>query len=75
MLTMIERVVESMNAELLSSGGIWLPEKMAEAAIRGMRQPTEAMVSPEVSAAHGVYGDVEATAVWKRLIDRALDRK
>jgi hypothetical protein len=49
----------------------WL--RSARVAIEAMREPAREMVKDEVDAHQGSYGDAEAEAVWKRMIDRALE--
>ncbi len=45
----------------------------AVAAIAAMREPTVKMTGRFVRTGGGAYGDVEAAAIWREMIDAALD--
>jgi acyl-CoA reductase-like NAD-dependent aldehyde dehydrogenase len=44
----------------------------AREALAALREPTDDMTSQFVGHQYGVYGDVEARAIWVRMIDAAL---
>lgn len=48
----------------------------ARAAIEALREPTPAMTTPHLGH-HGFaeYGDVEAAAIWREMIDAALKER
>jgi len=67
---MIERVARAIAEQNHgSTWDEWIDE--ARAAIEAMREPTEAMINAGDRTDH----DVEATMVWRAMIDEALGEK
>ncbi len=70
MSEMIDRVARSMQDKGTPSFTCtW--EDCARAAIEAMREPTKAMALTGYPG-HAGYGDVEAAATWRKMIDEAL---
>ena len=81
----IEEAVNAWNAgegcDDLVMWGADYRQALGHAAIKALREPTEAMlnaaaaVPPRVGGSHGEWGDADPEDTWQAMIDAALTEK
>lgn len=77
-MTKLEEIAQAMldkYCDLETPEGVEAWPLIARAAVEAMREPSEAMVQQFVSVQYGVYGDVEAKAIFQKMIDAILNEK